>query len=266
MRAPRVPRMERMCGEVWGGERAPGCPRPLPDSPPSAPQLCLFHPKGKGGGGGSALPRSEGPGWLVSSQRRPEASIPGNPGTPQAGSQAQGARTAAFRHLRKCLGGGGACFHRGGCWVIPAVPDFHRGPGLRWLPGCVSRLYELPGQGSPGQRARRGSAVGGARALRTCAPGGCNLPSWGCYPFSRSWRNWDCLARVALSPRTVLSRDKRHLGALRRVSPEPQAAVPSWDCAWPLERGIQERGVGGGPSSLQAVHVAPDPPLPRSTG
>ncbi|XP_045315154.1 leucine-rich colipase-like protein 1 [Leopardus geoffroyi] len=46
---------------------------------------------------------------------------------------------------------------------------------------------------------------------------GCNLPSWVCYPFSRSRRNWDCLARVALSPRTVLSFDKRHLGALRRA-------------------------------------------------
>lgn len=72
VRAPRVPRMERMCGEVWGGERAPGCPRPLPDSPPSAPQLCLFHPKGKGGGRGGArcLGRRGRGGWFPARDAR----------------------------------------------------------------------------------------------------------------------------------------------------------------------------------------------------
>ena len=145
---------------------APGCPRPLPDSPPSAPQLCQFHPKGKGRAGEHAASvRGAGvAGGVVSSQRGPGASIPGNPGTPQAGSQVQGARTAAFRHLRECLGGGGACFRCGGCWVIPALPDFHRGPGLRWLPGCVCRLYELPGSGEP--RTAGAARVGCGRVSR----------------------------------------------------------------------------------------------------
>ena len=63
VRAPRVPRAERTCGEVWGGEGRPAVPGLCLIPRPPLHSCACFTPKVKAGRG-STLPRSEGPGWL----------------------------------------------------------------------------------------------------------------------------------------------------------------------------------------------------------